>query len=148
MSGDERDANLAAILNGFAERQKRLDPEFEAAIFSDLDGLYEPSETKCNLFRVRGEAAQERASALAEIERLKGELAIEQREARELLLIAHLDGAKRGQKQARNEALEDAAKVADGYGWNNERAVSERLEAAFDRADEIAAVIRAMKEAE
>ena len=32
---------IAAIYNGFAERQGRLGPEFEAAIFSDLESLYE-----------------------------------------------------------------------------------------------------------
>ena len=32
---------IAAIYNGFAERQERLGAEFEAAIFSDLESLYE-----------------------------------------------------------------------------------------------------------
>lgn len=32
---------IAAIYNGFAEGQKRLEDEFEAAIFSDLESLYE-----------------------------------------------------------------------------------------------------------
>lgn len=32
---------ITAIYNGFAERQGRLGPEFEAAIFSDLESLYE-----------------------------------------------------------------------------------------------------------
>lgn len=32
---------VAAIYNGFAERQERLGAEFEAAIFSDLESLYE-----------------------------------------------------------------------------------------------------------
>lgn len=32
---------IAAIYNDFAERQVRLDAEFEAAIFSDLESLYE-----------------------------------------------------------------------------------------------------------
>jgi hypothetical protein len=42
--------------------------------------------------------------------------------------------------------LDEAAKVADGFGWQQQRFVSDRLEAAFDRADEIAAAIRAMGE--
>lgn len=37
---------------------------------------------------------------------------------------------------------ERCAKVADGYGWQGQRAVSQRLEAALDRADEIATAIR------
>ncbi|ROU03474.1 hypothetical protein [Histidinibacterium lentulum] len=32
---------IAAIYNSFAERQGRLGAEFEAAIFSDLESLYE-----------------------------------------------------------------------------------------------------------
>lgn len=32
---------IAAIYNGFAERQGRLGAEFEAAIFSDIESLYE-----------------------------------------------------------------------------------------------------------
>jgi len=32
---------IAAIYSGFAERQGRLGVEFEAAIFSDLESLYE-----------------------------------------------------------------------------------------------------------
>lgn len=32
---------IAAIFNGFADRQERLGAEFEAAIFSDLESLYE-----------------------------------------------------------------------------------------------------------
>lgn len=32
---------VAAIYNAFAERQERLGAEFEAAIFSDLESLYE-----------------------------------------------------------------------------------------------------------
>lgn len=32
---------IATIYNGFAERQERLGAEFEAAIFSDLESLYE-----------------------------------------------------------------------------------------------------------
>ncbi len=32
---------IAAIYNGFAERQERLGAEFEAAIFNDLESLYE-----------------------------------------------------------------------------------------------------------
>lgn len=32
---------IAAIYNGFAKRQERLGAEFEAAIFSDLESLYE-----------------------------------------------------------------------------------------------------------
>ena len=32
---------VAAIYNGFAERQERLGAEVEAAIFSDLESLYE-----------------------------------------------------------------------------------------------------------
>ena len=32
---------VAAIYSGFAERQERLGDEFDAAIFSDLESLYE-----------------------------------------------------------------------------------------------------------
>lgn len=32
---------MAAIYNAFAQRQERLGAEFEAAIFSDLESLYE-----------------------------------------------------------------------------------------------------------
>jgi hypothetical protein len=32
---------MAAIYSSFAQRQERLGAEFEAAIFSDLEGLYE-----------------------------------------------------------------------------------------------------------
>jgi hypothetical protein len=32
---------IAAIYNGFAERQERLGAEFEAAIFNDLESIYE-----------------------------------------------------------------------------------------------------------
>jgi len=32
---------IAAIYSSFAQRQERLDPEFEAAIFRDLESLYE-----------------------------------------------------------------------------------------------------------
>lgn len=32
---------VAAIYSSFAQRQERLGAEFEAAIFSDLEGLYE-----------------------------------------------------------------------------------------------------------
>jgi len=32
---------IAAIYNSFSERQERLGAEFEAAIFSDLESLYE-----------------------------------------------------------------------------------------------------------
>jgi len=32
---------VAEIYNSFAQRQERLGAEFEAAIFSDLEGLYE-----------------------------------------------------------------------------------------------------------
>ncbi len=32
---------IAAIYSSFAQRQERLGPEFEAAIFSDLESLYE-----------------------------------------------------------------------------------------------------------
>lgn len=32
---------VAAIYSSFAKRQERLGTEFEAAIFSDLEGLYE-----------------------------------------------------------------------------------------------------------
>lgn len=32
---------IAAMYTGFAERQERLGAEFEAAIFSDLESLYE-----------------------------------------------------------------------------------------------------------
>lgn len=32
---------VAAIYSSFAQRQERLGPEFEAAIFSDLESLYE-----------------------------------------------------------------------------------------------------------
>jgi hypothetical protein len=40
--GIERFAQqVAAIYNSFAERQGRLGSEFEAAIFSDLESLYE-----------------------------------------------------------------------------------------------------------
>jgi hypothetical protein len=38
---DQFAQQIAAIYNGFAERQERLDAEFEAAIFSDLESLYE-----------------------------------------------------------------------------------------------------------
>jgi len=32
---------IAAIYSSFAQRQERLDPEFEAAIFRDIESLYE-----------------------------------------------------------------------------------------------------------
>lgn len=40
-SDDHFAQQIAAIYNSFAERQERLGAEFEAAIFSDLESLYE-----------------------------------------------------------------------------------------------------------
>jgi hypothetical protein len=34
-------SEMVAVYNSFAQRQKRLGAEFEAAIFSDLESLYE-----------------------------------------------------------------------------------------------------------
>jgi hypothetical protein len=40
-SGDQFAQQIAAIYSSLAQRQERLGAEFEAAIFSDLEGLYE-----------------------------------------------------------------------------------------------------------
>lgn len=40
----QMDKLIAMHYNNFAERQKRLGVEFEAAIFNDIDGLYETDE--------------------------------------------------------------------------------------------------------
>jgi hypothetical protein len=37
----EATESVAQVLGQLADRQQRLGPDFEAAIFSDLDGLYE-----------------------------------------------------------------------------------------------------------
>ena len=42
---------IAAIYNSFAKSQKRLEVEFEAAIFSDLESLYENDEVLNNVNR-------------------------------------------------------------------------------------------------
>ena len=41
---DMTNAALAEIYRSFAQRQERLDPAAEAAIFSDLDSLYETGD--------------------------------------------------------------------------------------------------------
>lgn len=42
---------IATIYNSFAESQKRLGVEFEAAIFNDLESLYETDEVPNNVNR-------------------------------------------------------------------------------------------------
>jgi hypothetical protein len=87
---------------------------------------------------VPDEFCREAAARITELEaenaRLKAELLEAQKDESSLLLIAHLDGADKGRKAGRAEALEKAAKAAN-QAWLDGVPVAE-----------IAAAIRALGE--